>query len=176
LSGSLTVEPGMTSSSVGSPSPLSPPESRRTSGWFGSACLFRAAVFTAVTDRERRRALHHVVKLHRRVPTGSERRVSMLCLQIVGPGPDLRSREASSASGVEDVLQQRGPDALSLRRWMYEHHRDRTQAGALGRDSLLVTSPAPSGSCRSRAGRPRRMSSVRCLQHGAGGRESRPAQ
>ena len=49
LTGSCTVEPGITSSSVGSLSPLEPAGvAENETYWFSGVCLLRVAVFTAV--------------------------------------------------------------------------------------------------------------------------------
>src|SRR4051812_50112988 len=49
LTGSWTVDPGMTSSSVGSPSPAAPAGvAENDTYWFSGVCLLRVAVFTAV--------------------------------------------------------------------------------------------------------------------------------
>ena len=49
LTGSWTVEPGITSSSVGSLSPLAPAGvAENDTYWLSGVCLLRVAVFTAV--------------------------------------------------------------------------------------------------------------------------------
>ena len=62
LTGSWTVEPGMISSSVGSPSPPAVGELENETYWFSGVCLLRVAVLTAVMIW---RVMHSSAKLRK---------------------------------------------------------------------------------------------------------------
>ena len=64
MTGSWTVEPGMTSSSVGSPSLLAlAGVAENETYWFSGVCLLRVAVLTAVMIW---RVMHSSAKLRKR--------------------------------------------------------------------------------------------------------------